>query len=143
MFKFDAEGSVSHQKIKRLIVTDGALHAFVSAGLQKCLEVLCNHSQQDMEKRDKCNRTIHDVATDDCKDLLENLGEYKLSDGALYKYVWFLSGLVIMSPKYLNSSYTKFNTPLILVYCSNLLIMIVESFCPIDSIIIAFVIVEP
>lgn len=41
---------------------------------QKCLEVLCSHSQQDIEKRDKCNRTIHDVATDDCKDLLENLG---------------------------------------------------------------------
>ncbi len=38
-----------------------------------------------MEKRDKCNRTIHDVATDDCKDLLENLGKYSLSDWALYK----------------------------------------------------------
>ncbi|MEQ2192397.1 hypothetical protein XENOCAPTIV_011088 [Xenoophorus captivus] len=41
----------------------------------ECLEVLCNHSEQDIERRDKCNRTIHDVATDDCKDLLENLGE--------------------------------------------------------------------
>ncbi|KAL0168054.1 hypothetical protein M9458_036276, partial [Cirrhinus mrigala] len=50
-----------------------AAHIAASRGYKKCLEVLCNHSQQDMEKRDKCNRTIHDVATDDCKDLLENL----------------------------------------------------------------------
>lgn len=38
--------------------------------------MLCSHIEQDIERRDKCNRTIHDVATDDCKDLLENLGEY-------------------------------------------------------------------
>lgn len=37
--------------------------------------MLCSHSEQDIERRDKCNRTIHDVATDDCKDLLENLRE--------------------------------------------------------------------
>uniref|UniRef100_A0A672MM78 Cortactin-binding protein 2 n=1 Tax=Sinocyclocheilus grahami TaxID=75366 RepID=A0A672MM78_SINGR len=60
-----------------------AAHIAASRGYKKCLEVLCNHSQQDMEKRDKCNRTIHDVATDDCKDLLENLGKYSLSDGRL------------------------------------------------------------
>uniref|UniRef100_A0A671NS46 Cortactin-binding protein 2 n=1 Tax=Sinocyclocheilus anshuiensis TaxID=1608454 RepID=A0A671NS46_9TELE len=60
-----------------------AAHIAASRGYKKCLEVLCNHSQQDMEKRDKCNRTIHDVATDDCKDLLENLGKYSLSNGAL------------------------------------------------------------
>uniref|UniRef100_A0A8C2APS4 Cortactin-binding protein 2 n=1 Tax=Cyprinus carpio TaxID=7962 RepID=A0A8C2APS4_CYPCA len=53
-----------------------AAHIAASRGYKKCLEVLCNHSQQDMEKRDKCNRTIHDVATDDCKDLLENLDWY-------------------------------------------------------------------
>ncbi|XP_077104988.1 cortactin-binding protein 2 isoform X2 [Siphateles boraxobius] len=53
-----------------------AAHIAASRGYKKCLEVLCNHSQQDMEKRDKCNRTIHDVATDDCKDLLENLDLY-------------------------------------------------------------------
>ncbi|XP_039539793.1 cortactin-binding protein 2 [Pimephales promelas] len=53
-----------------------AAHIAASRGYKKCLEVLCNHSQQDMEKRDKCNRTIHDVATDDCKDLLENLDFY-------------------------------------------------------------------
>uniref|UniRef100_A0A673KFB1 Cortactin-binding protein 2 n=1 Tax=Sinocyclocheilus rhinocerous TaxID=307959 RepID=A0A673KFB1_9TELE len=60
-----------------------AAHIAASRGYKKCLEVLCNHSQQDMEMRDKCNRTIHDVATDDCKDLLENLGKYSLSDGRL------------------------------------------------------------
>ncbi|KAI2653557.1 Cortactin-binding protein 2 [Labeo rohita] len=37
-----------------------AAHIAASRGYKKCLEVLCNHSQQDMEKRDKCNRTIHD-----------------------------------------------------------------------------------
>ncbi|XP_051579643.1 cortactin-binding protein 2 [Myxocyprinus asiaticus] len=55
-----------------------AAHIAASRGYKKCLEVLCNHSQQDMEKRDKCNRTIHDVATDDCKDLLENLDWYRV-----------------------------------------------------------------
>lgn len=48
---------------------------FVFVCVQECLEVLCSHSEQDIERRDKCNRTIHDVATDDCKDLLENLSE--------------------------------------------------------------------
>ncbi|XP_060779898.1 cortactin-binding protein 2 isoform X3 [Neoarius graeffei] len=52
-----------------------AAHIAASKGYKKCLEVLFSHSQQDIEKRDKCNRTIHDVATDDCKDLLENLGD--------------------------------------------------------------------
>uniref|UniRef100_A0A3B3VQ00 Cortactin-binding protein 2 n=1 Tax=Poecilia latipinna TaxID=48699 RepID=A0A3B3VQ00_9TELE len=50
-------------------------HMAAALGLKECLEVLCSHSEQDIERRDKCNRTIHDVATDDCKDLLENLGE--------------------------------------------------------------------
>ncbi|KAI5098211.1 cortactin-binding protein 2 isoform X1 [Silurus meridionalis] len=53
-----------------------AAHIAASRGYKKCLEVLCSHSEQDIEKRDKCNRTIHDVATDDCKDLLENLDCY-------------------------------------------------------------------
>ncbi|XP_054878696.1 cortactin-binding protein 2 isoform X2 [Poeciliopsis prolifica] len=48
-------------------------HMAAALGLKECLEVLCSHSEQDIERRDKCNRTIHDVATDDCKDLLENL----------------------------------------------------------------------
>ncbi|XP_026783143.3 cortactin-binding protein 2 isoform X2 [Pangasianodon hypophthalmus] len=55
-----------------------AAHIAASRGYKKCLEVLCSHSQQDIEKRDKCNRTIHDVATDDCKDLLENLDCYRV-----------------------------------------------------------------
>uniref|UniRef100_A0A3P8T093 Cortactin-binding protein 2 n=1 Tax=Amphiprion percula TaxID=161767 RepID=A0A3P8T093_AMPPE len=50
-----------------------AAHMAAALGLKECLEVLCSHREQDIERRDKCNRTIHDVATDDCKDLLENL----------------------------------------------------------------------
>ncbi|XP_027869519.1 cortactin-binding protein 2 isoform X4 [Xiphophorus couchianus] len=50
-------------------------HMAAALGLKECLEVLCSHIEQDIERRDKCNRTIHDVATDDCKDLLENLGD--------------------------------------------------------------------
>ncbi|XP_055365853.1 cortactin-binding protein 2 isoform X2 [Betta splendens] len=53
-----------------------AAHMAAALGLKECLEVLCSHSEQDIERRDKCNRTIHDVATDDCKDLLENLYSY-------------------------------------------------------------------
>ncbi|XP_037836550.1 cortactin-binding protein 2 isoform X3 [Kryptolebias marmoratus] len=53
-------------------------HMAAALGLKECLEVLCSHSEQDIERRDKCNRTIHDVATDDCKDLLENLNSYQV-----------------------------------------------------------------
>ncbi|XP_054878698.1 cortactin-binding protein 2 isoform X4 [Poeciliopsis prolifica] len=53
-------------------------HMAAALGLKECLEVLCSHSEQDIERRDKCNRTIHDVATDDCKDLLENLDSYRV-----------------------------------------------------------------
>ncbi|GLD69266.1 cortactin-binding protein 2 [Lates japonicus] len=55
-----------------------AAHMAAALGLKECLEVLCSHSEQDIERRDKCNRTIHDVATDDCKDLLENLYSYRV-----------------------------------------------------------------
>ncbi|XP_026167012.1 cortactin-binding protein 2 [Mastacembelus armatus] len=55
-----------------------AAHMAAALGLKECLEVLCSHSDQDIERRDKCNRTIHDVATDDCKDLLENLYSYRV-----------------------------------------------------------------
>ncbi|XP_041795278.1 cortactin-binding protein 2 [Chelmon rostratus] len=55
-----------------------AAHMAAALGLKECLEVLCSHSEQDIERRDKCNRTIHDVATDDCKDLLENLNSYRV-----------------------------------------------------------------
>ncbi|XP_077453650.1 cortactin-binding protein 2 [Stigmatopora argus] len=53
-----------------------AAHMAAALGLKECLEVLCSHREQDIERRDKCNRTIHDVATDDCKELLENLDRY-------------------------------------------------------------------
>ncbi|XP_042351844.1 LOW QUALITY PROTEIN: cortactin-binding protein 2 [Plectropomus leopardus] len=53
-------------------------HMAAALGLKECLEVLCSHSEQDIGRRDKCNRTIHDVATDDCKDLLENLHSYRV-----------------------------------------------------------------
>ncbi|XP_031794729.1 cortactin-binding protein 2 isoform X2 [Sarcophilus harrisii] len=43
-----------------------------------CLEILCSHGGLEAEKRDKCNRTVHDVATDDCKHLLENLNALKI-----------------------------------------------------------------
>ncbi|KAM9480726.1 cortactin-binding protein 2 isoform 2-T2 [Clarias gariepinus] len=70
---------MTHQTLN-LANQDGwtAAHIAASRGYKKCLEVLCSHSQQDIEKRDKCNRTIHDVATDDCKDLLENLDCYRV-----------------------------------------------------------------
>ncbi|XP_029378121.1 cortactin-binding protein 2 [Echeneis naucrates] len=55
-----------------------AAHMAAALGLKECLEVLCSHREQDIERRDKCNRTIHDVATDDCKDLLENLHSYRV-----------------------------------------------------------------
>ncbi|XP_077423671.1 cortactin-binding protein 2 [Vanacampus margaritifer] len=55
-----------------------AAHMAAALGLKECLEVLCSHRDQDIERRDKCNRTIHDVATDDCKDLLENLNQYRV-----------------------------------------------------------------
>ncbi|XP_072242556.1 cortactin-binding protein 2 isoform X2 [Leuresthes tenuis] len=53
-------------------------HMAAALGLKECLEVLCSYSEQYIERRDKCNRTIHDVATDDCKDLLENLYSYRV-----------------------------------------------------------------
>ncbi|CAB1313481.1 unnamed protein product [Coregonus sp. 'balchen'] len=41
-------------------------------------KVLGHDCCTDIERRDKWNRTIHDVATDDCKDLLENLYSYRV-----------------------------------------------------------------
>ncbi|XP_015271496.1 PREDICTED: cortactin-binding protein 2-like, partial [Gekko japonicus] len=43
-----------------------------------CLEILCSHGGLEAERKDKCNRTLHDVATDDCKHLLENLNALKI-----------------------------------------------------------------
>ncbi|XP_029697563.1 cortactin-binding protein 2 [Takifugu rubripes] len=54
-----------------------AAHVAAALGLKECLGVLCSHSEQDISRRDKCNRTLHDLATDDCKELLENLHLYQ------------------------------------------------------------------
>ncbi|NWQ64566.1 CTTB2 protein, partial [Neopipo cinnamomea] len=50
-----------------------AAHIAASKGFKNCLEILCSHGGLEAERKDKCNRTLHDVATDDCKHLLENL----------------------------------------------------------------------
>uniref|UniRef100_H0WJA1 Cortactin-binding protein 2 n=2 Tax=Otolemur garnettii TaxID=30611 RepID=H0WJA1_OTOGA len=55
-----------------------AAHIAASKGFKNCLEILCRHRGLEPEKRDKCNRTVHDVATDDCKHLLENLNALKI-----------------------------------------------------------------
>ncbi|XP_051886501.1 cortactin-binding protein 2 isoform X4 [Pristis pectinata] len=43
-----------------------------------CLEVLCRHSGLDPNRKDKYQRTVHDVATDDCKHLLENWSAHRV-----------------------------------------------------------------
>nr|XP_045016134.1 cortactin-binding protein 2 isoform X2 [Jaculus jaculus] len=55
-----------------------AAHIAASKGFKNCLEILCRHGGLEPDKRDKCNRTVHDVATDDCKHLLENLNALKI-----------------------------------------------------------------
>lgn len=55
-----------------------AAHIAASKGFKNCLEILCRHGGLEPERRDKCNRTVHDVATDDCKHLLENLNALKI-----------------------------------------------------------------
>uniref|UniRef100_A0A8D0C1X9 Cortactin-binding protein 2 n=1 Tax=Salvator merianae TaxID=96440 RepID=A0A8D0C1X9_SALMN len=55
-----------------------AAHIAASKGFKSCLEVLCSHGELEAEKKDKCNRTLHDIATDDCKHLLENLNAVKI-----------------------------------------------------------------
>ncbi|XP_070611563.1 cortactin-binding protein 2 isoform X2 [Erythrolamprus reginae] len=55
-----------------------AAHIAASKGFKSCLEVLCSHEGLEAERKDKCNRTLHDVATDDCKHLLENLNAFKI-----------------------------------------------------------------
>lgn len=58
-----------------LKLMDLDMDIIVLLSLQNCLEILCRHGGLEPERRDKCNRTVHDVATDDCKHLLENLSE--------------------------------------------------------------------
>ncbi|NXG42584.1 CTTB2 protein, partial [Psilopogon haemacephalus] len=55
-----------------------AAHIAASKGFKNCLEILCSHGGLEAERKDKCNRTLHDVATDDCKHLLENLNALNL-----------------------------------------------------------------
>ncbi|XP_075414713.1 cortactin-binding protein 2 [Tenrec ecaudatus] len=55
-----------------------AAHMAASKGFKNCLEVLCRHGGLEPERKDKCNRTVHDVATDDCKHLLENWNALKI-----------------------------------------------------------------
>ncbi|XP_076972960.1 cortactin-binding protein 2 isoform X2 [Tamandua tetradactyla] len=55
-----------------------AAHIAASKGFKNCLEILCRHGGLEPEKKDKCDRTVHDVATDDCKHLLENLNALKI-----------------------------------------------------------------
>nr|XP_056701985.1 cortactin-binding protein 2 isoform X1 [Euleptes europaea] len=55
-----------------------AAHIAASKGFKSCLEVLCSHGGLEAERKDKCNRTLRDVATDDCKHLLENLNALKI-----------------------------------------------------------------
>ncbi|XP_021569960.1 cortactin-binding protein 2 [Carlito syrichta] len=55
-----------------------AAHIAASKGFKNCLEILCRHGGLEPERRDKCNRTVHDAATDDCKHLLENLNALKI-----------------------------------------------------------------
>lgn len=60
--------------------TDGwtAAHIAAAHGHKECLDELCSHREQNLEIRDRWDRTIHDLATDDCKDLLENLFSYRV-----------------------------------------------------------------
>ncbi|XP_054844101.1 LOW QUALITY PROTEIN: cortactin-binding protein 2 [Eublepharis macularius] len=53
-------------------------HIAASKGFKSCLELLCSHGGLEAERKDKCDRTLHDVATDDCKHLLENLNGLKI-----------------------------------------------------------------
>uniref|UniRef100_A0AAY4EUD8 Cortactin-binding protein 2 n=1 Tax=Denticeps clupeoides TaxID=299321 RepID=A0AAY4EUD8_9TELE len=78
-----------HASFLNQINRDGwtAAHIAAARGLKDCLGLLCAHSEQDIEKRDKCSRTIHDVATDDCKDLLENLYNIISSASDSYRVV--------------------------------------------------------
>ncbi|XP_069759994.1 cortactin-binding protein 2 isoform X2 [Narcine bancroftii] len=77
--KFRAENMVSADLINHAD-TEGwtAAHIAASKGFKNCLEMLCRHSELDPNRKDKCQRTVHDVATDDCKHLLENWNAHKV-----------------------------------------------------------------
>ncbi|XP_078273554.1 cortactin-binding protein 2 isoform X3 [Rhinoraja longicauda] len=77
--KFRAENMVSADLINHADKEGWtAAHMAASKGFKNCLEVLCRHSGLDPNRKDKCQRTVHDVATDDCKHLLENWNAHKV-----------------------------------------------------------------
>ena len=47
---------------------------FVVVFFQDCLEVIAQHCKLDLERRDKWGRTVYEVASKACKDLLNELG---------------------------------------------------------------------
>ncbi|XP_053109737.1 cortactin-binding protein 2 [Hemicordylus capensis] len=87
IFDLECEDSFNH-KTKPIVSADlinhadkvgwTAAHIAASKGFKSCLEVLCSHGGLEAERKDKCDRTLHDVATDDCKHLLENLNALKI-----------------------------------------------------------------
>ncbi|XP_055506826.1 cortactin-binding protein 2 isoform X3 [Leucoraja erinacea] len=77
--KFRAENMVSADLINHADKEGWtAAHIAASKGFKNCLEVLCRHNGLDPNRKDKCQRTVHDVATDDCKHLLENWNAHKV-----------------------------------------------------------------
>ncbi|KAK7891757.1 hypothetical protein WMY93_023720 [Mugilogobius chulae] len=50
----------------------------VSFSISRSVWRSCVHIENSAGLRDQWNRTIHDLATDDCKDLLENLNSYRV-----------------------------------------------------------------
>ncbi|XP_060695319.1 cortactin-binding protein 2 isoform X1 [Hemiscyllium ocellatum] len=77
--KFTVEPKISADLINHAD-KDGwtAAHIAASKGFKNCLEVLCCHKGLDPHKKDNCQRTVLDVATDDCKHLLENWNAHKV-----------------------------------------------------------------
>ncbi|XP_051886499.1 cortactin-binding protein 2 isoform X2 [Pristis pectinata] len=77
--KFRVENMVSADLINH-VDKEGwtAAHIAASKGFKNCLEVLCRHSGLDPNRKDKYQRTVHDVATDDCKHLLENWSAHRV-----------------------------------------------------------------
>ncbi|XP_062838466.1 cortactin-binding protein 2 isoform X2 [Anolis carolinensis] len=88
IFDMECDGDSFNHKARAMVSADlinhadkegwTAAHIAASKGFKSCLEVLCSHGGLEAERKDKCNRTVHDVATDDCKHLLENLNALKM-----------------------------------------------------------------
>ncbi|XP_070559600.1 cortactin-binding protein 2-like isoform X2 [Ptychodera flava] len=53
-------------------------HFAASKGFKECLEMLCNQNNLNIKKTDKQDRKAYDVATESCKELLDNLGARKI-----------------------------------------------------------------